>query len=224
MKLDIDTKQRLTTGVLFLLEFYKVLMGTFLGLFIPLKCKDKLCTVSDNLYTDDRYHQLTNIYNLVAFFFVMGFYYVELRRENWSIEYLDIDESKPINYLDMEIERYPIFKSQLNIKNKQYLNWTRCAIFMLISNFCLSGVLVGFNYYNINTLNSIFSFFILVFIKLAKAHGIAYRSLNEELVCSGYLTTPKVYNCVDVDHRLPESTGNVIEVVATKNDDDTIDV
>ena len=47
------------------------------------------------------------------------------------------------------------------------------AIFMLISNFVVSGVLVGFNYYSVNTLNSILSFFMLVFMKLNKARGIA---------------------------------------------------
>ena len=104
MKLDVDTKQRLQTAFTFLLEFYKVLMGTFLGVFIPLKCKDKICTVRDNIYTEDRFHIATNIYNLISFIFVSAFYVIELRRENWSIEYLDIDENKALNNLDLEIE------------------------------------------------------------------------------------------------------------------------
>ena len=200
MKVDVDTKQRLTTALIFLTEFYKVLMGTFLGVFVPLKCKDELCTVNDNIYTDDYYHMVTNIYNLISFVIVIAFYIVELRRENWSIEYLDIDESKALNHLDDEVENYPLIKANMRKLNIHYYNMIHLAIFMLVTNFCLSGVLVGFNYYSINTLNSILSFFMLVFMKLNKARTIASTSLKNEMVCSGFLTAPKVYNTIDVDY------------------------
>ena len=81
MKLSVDSKQRLMTGFLFLLEFYKVLMGTFLGAFVPLKCADKICSVRDNITSDDPYHVITNIYNTVSFILVIAFYYVEIKRE-----------------------------------------------------------------------------------------------------------------------------------------------
>ena len=204
MKISVDTKQRLTTALLFVLEFYKVLMGTFLGAFVPLKCADKICSVRDNITSNDSYHVITNIYNCISFLLVLAFYYVEIKRENWSIEYLDIDESKPNNYLDNEIERYPKYKKEMRSLNEKYLIATRVAIFMLVSNFAVSGILVGFNYYNINTLNSILSFFMLVFMKLSKAHGIAYRSLSDEQVCSGFLVSPKVYNTIDEDYRLTD--------------------
>lgn len=213
MKLDVDTKQRLMTTFTFLLEFYKVLMGTFLGVFIPLKCGNDICTVTDNIYTEDRYHIATNIYNLVSFIIVSMFYFIELRRENWSIEYLDIDENKALNHLDDEIEHYPKIKNKMRSLNKCYYKMIHVAIFMLVSNFAVSGVLVGFNYYNINTVNSILSFFMLVFIKLNKARGIAGTSLNNEMVCSGYLVSPKVYNTIDVDYRI-EDVG--LELAETK--------
>ena len=107
--------------------------------------------------------------------------------------------------------------------NNTYLKATRVAIFMLVSNFIVSGFLVGFNYYNINTLNSILSFFMLVFMKLSKAHGIAYRSLSDEQVCSGYLVSPKVYNTIDEDYRLTDigyvdrNEGVKIEITETKS-------
>ena len=201
MKVDVDTKQRLMTALIFLTEFYKVLMGTFLGVFVPLKCKDQLCSVTDNIFTDDHYHMVTNIYNLISFVFVLSFYFVELRRENWSIEFLDIDETKALTNLDDEVEDYPVIKKNMKSLNTCYYRMIHIAIFMLVSNFTLSGVLVGFNYYNINTLNSILSFFMLVFMKLNKARGIASMSLKNEQVCSGFLTTPKVYNTIDLDYK-----------------------
>ena len=59
------------------------------------------------------------------------------------------------------------------------------AIFMLISNFVVSGVLVGFNYYSVNTLNSILSFFMLVFMKLNKAR-VLHQCFKNEQVCSDF--------------------------------------
>ena len=205
MKITVDTKQRMMTGIIFLTEFYKVLMGTFLGVFVPMKCKDKLCTINDNIYTQDTYHIVTNCYNSLSFIIVFAFYIVELRRENWSIEHLDIDEDLPLNNLDEEIEKYPTYKSKMKRMNLMYYRMIYLARFMLITNFAVSGVLVGFNYYNINTLNSILSFFMLVFMKLSKAKNIADSSIHDEMVYSGYLTAPKVYNTIDVDYRLKDA-------------------
>ena len=212
MKMDVDTKQRLMTGFIFLTEFYKVLMGTFLGVFVPLKCKDKICTITDNIYTDDTYHVVTNCYNLVSFVIIIAFYIVELKRENWSIEHLDIDEDLPMNYLDEEIEKYPEYKLKLKNMNLMYYRMIHLARFMLLSNFAVSGVLVGFNYYNINTMNSILSFFMLVFMKLYKAKNIADSSIHDEMVYSGFLTASKVYNTIDVDYRIEDK----------KSDNDTV--
>jgi hypothetical protein len=209
MKLDVDTKQRLMTAFIFLMEFYRVLMGTFLGVFVPLKCKGKICTVKDNIYTKDTYHVITNCYNMASFMVIIGFYFVEIKRENWSIEHLDIDEDLPLNNLDEEIEAYPTYKSKMKHMNIMYHRMIYLARFMLISNFAVSGVLVGFNYYNINTMNSILSFFMLVFMKLHKAKNIADSSIHDEMVYSGYLTAPKVYNTIDVDYKIVDAVAPV---------------
>ena len=37
MKLDVDTKQRIMTWTYMMMEIYKVLMGTFLVIFVPFK-------------------------------------------------------------------------------------------------------------------------------------------------------------------------------------------
>ena len=45
MKITTDTKQRVKTVLSMCLEFYKVLMGTFLVVFVPQQCDDKICTM-----------------------------------------------------------------------------------------------------------------------------------------------------------------------------------
>ena len=48
MKLDVDSKQRLMTTCYMFLEFYKIIMGTFLVVFVPQKCGDEICSMTDN--------------------------------------------------------------------------------------------------------------------------------------------------------------------------------
>ena len=50
MKLTIDNKQRLMTGFLVFIELYKMLMGSFLVIFVPQKCNGLTCTASQTLF------------------------------------------------------------------------------------------------------------------------------------------------------------------------------
>ena len=110
MKVNIDTMQRIKGGGIFMLEFYKILMGTFLTIFVPRDCGSRVCTLTDNYKDDEIFHRCVFILNCVSFFTVMVLYYSEIKRENWCITYLDIDENKSLENLDTEIERYPEIK------------------------------------------------------------------------------------------------------------------
>ena len=48
MKLQPDTKQRIFTTLSMFTEFYKVMMGTFLTIFVPQQCEETVCTLSQN--------------------------------------------------------------------------------------------------------------------------------------------------------------------------------
>lgn len=55
-------------------------------------------------------------------------YFIEVKRENWCINYLDIDYSKPTENLDEEIEYYPTFKSEMHALNKNIKFWSIPAL------------------------------------------------------------------------------------------------
>lgn len=214
MKLDIDTKQRISTGFSFVLEFYKILMGTFLIAFVPQSCGDHVCSLTENIQNTEPLHLASNITNLAAFISVLVFYHAELKRENWCIKYLDIDHDKPTNNLDTEIELYPEYKIQMKGLNEYYLNTTYVAIFMLILNFALSSVAIGYDYVGTNTLTSLISFFILVVTKVSNAYSVGRKSVIEEHALSAYLKTAKTYNTIDSDFK-----NDTIEVVEVDNSD-----
>ena len=133
MALDEDTQQRIKGSLTFGLEFYKICMGTFLTVFVPHQCIEqtstgeltKICTISHNVYHGDAYHRVVIWCNMVAFVLFLAMYRSEVKRENWCINYLDIDYTKPSDHLDDEIEQYPKFKKtmrQLNINYQKLVN------------------------------------------------------------------------------------------------------
>jgi hypothetical protein len=206
MKVTTDTKQRMKTGAGFFLEFYKVMMGTFLATFVPQKCGDHVCSITENIENTEELHFMANISNLVTFVVVLAFYIVEMNRENWSITYLDIDPKKPNNNLDLEIEYYPKIKDKMYKLNRTYLHMIYACIGFLSVNFVLSGVAIGYDYVGTNTLTSLLSFFILIAQKFSSAVNIGQQSVKEERAFSAYMQIARTYNTIDKDHRLPYSS------------------
>ena len=219
MKLSVDSKQRVTTTCLMFLEFYKILMATFLVLFVPQKCENEVCTITENFFKRDPVHLAALISNFTTFVSVLYFYYIEMKRENWCIKYLDIDLTKPNNYLDDEIEAYPKYKKQMNQLNKSYLKSMYASSTLLIINFGISGTAIGFDYVGTNTITTMVSFFLLISSKLYSAYVTGTDSVKKERALSAYMKTAKTYNTIDEDFRItetPTTTENIVISVEEK--------
>jgi hypothetical protein len=206
MKITTDTKQRIKTCFAFGLEFYKILMGTFLVTFVPQKCDDRVCSITENINNTELYHYMGNISNLVTFIVVLGFYILEMNRENWSITYLDINPSLPNNNLDREIEYYPVIKKKMHKLNLWYLRMIYLCIIFLSVNSVISCIIIGNDYVGVNTFTSLVSFLILVASKFSNAIEIGSTSVKEERAFSAYLKIAKTYNTIDTDHRIQYNT------------------
>lgn len=200
MKITDDTKQKIQSIALFGLEFYKVLMGTFLVLFIPQTCDDHSCSLNEVLNFDSLFHTLLLICNIVSFCVITAFYIIEMRREHWCIEYLDVDSSKPNNNLDSEIEHYPNIKENMNKLNKHYYNATIASLVSVIINYTLSTLYILPRHYGTNTFTSLISFCLLVLLKLANAYNVSYESIHKEIAYSGYMKTSVTFNVIDENH------------------------
>ena len=217
MKLSIDSKQRITTTLLMFLEFYKILMATFLVLFVPQQCGLEVCTITENFLKRDPVNFAALISNFITFVSVLNFYIVEIKRENWCIQYLDIDISKPNDYLDNEIEVYPKYKKQMNRLNKRYLKSMYISSTLLVINFGLSGTAVGFDYVGTNTVTTMLSFFLLISSKLYSAYVTGTESVKKERALSAYMKTAKTYNTIDEDYRIADiNTENIVLSVEEK--------
>jgi len=205
MKVDPDTKQRIVTTFSMCLEFYKVLMGTFLVIFVPQQCNDKICSMNENFFNGTTLNSMGNISNFITFTSIGTLYFIELKRENWCIQYLDIDDEKSTNNLDTEIEAYPKYKAEMARLNTHYIRSVYAALFMMFTNFIISGVTVYQSYAGTNSITTFLSFFMLVFMKLYSSWTVGALSIKNERANSAYMKEPKTYNTIDEDYRIQDS-------------------
>jgi len=218
MKINSDNKQRIITLMTMFIEFYKVLMGTFLTIFVPQLCDDKVCTMRQNFFNGSMLNTLGNVWNFVTFSSITLLYFIELKRENWCIIYLDIDDEKSTNNLDTEIELYPKYKKEMAKLNKNYIYAVYISLVMMFTNFIVSGIVVYQSYTGVNSITTFLSFFMLVFVKLYNSWTVGDLSIKNERANSAYMKEPKTYNTIDVDFRISTDKTDKKEDNLTVND------
>ena len=201
MKIEADTKQKIQSSFIFLVEFYKVLMGSFLILFVPQICEDHICTTNEILKNELECF----ILNIISCLYILYLYFIEINRENWCIKYLDIDPEKPNNNLDYEIEQYPEYKSNMVKINKDYKNNSIICIFIHGFNMIVSCIYISSHWAGQIALTPLLSYILLVCNKLYNTFFVSNSSISEERVYSAYLTISKTYNTIDSDYIINSS-------------------
>lgn len=215
MRLDVDNQQRMKTASAFLLEFYKIIMGAFLTVFVPRSCPDGACSLTDNIYDESALHRVALGFNGATFVAFLAFYAIELRRENWCIKYLDIDPEKPNENLDDEIEAYPIIKKEMTDLNKQYQLITKICLVAQTMNVGVSVADIADHWAGGATITPLLSYILLVFIKLYSAYNVSNIAVKDERAFSAYIIGPKTYNTIDEDHKRKEA--ETVEVVKVED-------
>ena len=77
-----DNKQKMGMYFAFIMEFYRVLMGSFLMLFVPQKCDNEICGLFEKVITGNPVIDTAFAINVAVFSLFMAMYYTELTREN----------------------------------------------------------------------------------------------------------------------------------------------
>ena len=102
--IDIDLIQKFKVSGIFL-QIYKICTGTLQTLFIPQSCEVIINNTTENRFTleqnyrnSDLYHKKTMYWNILTMT-MFRILFNRIKRENWSIKFLDIDNDKPDNGL-----------------------------------------------------------------------------------------------------------------------------
>ena len=202
--IDQDIIQRVKVAGIFLLQIYKVTTGTMLSLFIPQSCgsdeSSRVCSLQENYENADGYHKTVFFWNAFSFLTFFTYYMIELKREEWSIKYLDIDNNKPDNSLKQIIVNEPKLDKAMDRLNLWYYRSLlfNCGVYGI--NLALSAKLVKDGYHSSSTLSCFFSFSLLVLMKLYNSLEVAKQSVKNDKMMSAYMSEFVSFNVLDADY------------------------
>ena len=198
---DQDFKQKTGVTITVLLEFYRVIVCSFLILFVPQSCGTHVCTISENAETgSDHLYNAGFSFNCITFIAFVMMYFAEIKREGKLISYLDVNpKCKTDNDSVGEVlEKLPIERSQVILfYDKLYQKTGYFALTCFIVNTALSGVVV-YNYYLDDKTTSTFITSVLFMItKMADVYSTVGTEKN--IFYSAYLKGKVQFNDLDAN-------------------------
>jgi len=200
---DQDFKQKSAVYIGFLLELYRVIMGSMLVIFVPQSCGDHICgmfennTVVPEVYTTAI---VMNAYSLVCFLIM---YIVEIKRENRLISYLEVDKHLPFDNDSIEdaLVKLPDDKhASILAYDGYYLHSGYLALSAFVLNAGISGYVVFVNYLDDKTMTVYLTNILFMALKVKETYDIVNTKKN--IFYSAYLTDRIQFNAVDKDHML----------------------
>ena len=197
--LDQDITQRIKVAGFFVLELYKITTGTLLSLFVPQRCDEHVCTITENLNNKETYHSIVMYTNFVSMFLFFSYYIVELYREEWCVRNLDVDNNYSDNHLKKIIVKLPNLNNRMDKLNYFYYNLFNLNCFIYTINLGVSVKLLKDNYHSSATISSFCSFVLLVLMKFYGSYEVSRKSIKEDKMTSSFIKEFISYNVIDKD-------------------------
>jgi hypothetical protein len=202
-EVDQDSKQRMNVLITLLLEFYRVIMGSLLVLFVPQKCDNgESCSISDNLTkaTNDNLVMSGFVINVVSLVCFMTMYFFESKRELRIISYLEVNPNRARDndsVGDALDHISPDRRHKLLKLDKHYCMSGYGALVAFTVNSIVSGVVVFNNMLDGKTGTVFLTNVLFMGSKLGNMYSII--SAEKNIFYSAYLMKKVQYNDVDPD-------------------------
>lgn len=197
---DQDFKQKMNVSLTLLLEFYRVLMGSLLILMVPQKCDDHVCSINENLERTGVIDYIGITSNFATLASMCILYYIEVKRENKMITYLEVNPEKARDNESVgeALENLHDTK-KLAILNydKHYCNSGYTSIGLFIVNAVFSFICIMQHYLDSKTLTVLLTNVLFMSSKLADV--ITTVKTDKNIFFSAYLKRKVQYNDVDPD-------------------------
>ena len=197
---DQDFNQKLNVASTLVLELYRVLMGAFLMVFVPQKCGDTICTMGENMNRDDTISQTTLIFNVMTMLSFLGLYFVEVKRENKLINYLEVNRFTPVDNESVgeSLEKLASDKKQRILDYDGYYQkagYVSTGAFIL--NAILSSIVVYSHYLDNTTVTVYLTNLLFMGLKVSDVYSTVNTKQN--VFYSAYLKNKVQFNDVDPD-------------------------
>ena len=215
---DQDFVQKIVGGCTFIFEMVRVLFGSFLVVFVPQKCGNHICGLTEKLNTNDMLYKIgftSNILTLLAFSCI---YLIEGRRETLLIKYLHVNNKKPTDgeSIGKILEILPTEKKEKILKHDGlYKKTTLFAISSFTINTIICGFVVFNNYLDNKTLTTYLSNVLFLITKLYDIHYTSYTEPN--IFFSAYLKNKIQYNDIDPKYLIKLQSQKTFEPITPKH-------
>ena len=197
---DQDFNQKIGVATTLVLELYKVLMGAMLVIFVPQKCGSAMCSISQNIERTDSLSQSALSFNIITALSFLALYFVEVKRENKMINYLEVNRFTPVDNetVGEALEKLDVAKKQKIWDYDGYYQKTGYASTIAFTlNAILSFIVVYDNYLDSKTITVFLTNILLMGLKVADVFSTVNSKKN--VFYSAYLKNKVQYNDVDPD-------------------------
>jgi len=190
-------------------EIYRVVISTCLILFVPQKCEDHVCELKENLELENKKYTAGVVVNFVTLACFLALYFVEVRRENTLINYLEVSANVASDNVSVgkTLELLPKEKQvSIHFLDKCYQRGGFFIIFLFLTNAILSGFVVSDYYLDKQTTSTFVTNILFIITKLIDIYTVA--NTEDNIFYSAYLKGRIQYNDVDPDKRVPQITNS----------------
>lgn len=201
---DQDFQQKTGVTVTVILELYRVLIASFLILFVPQTCGDHICSIEENAQTgSDPLYNAGFTFNCITLAAFLTMYFAEIKREGKMIAYLDVNPKCMTDNesVGLVLERLPIErKNTILFYDAFYQKSGYAALTCFVINTILSGFVVYKYYLDDKTTSTFITSVLFMITKMGDVYSTVTTEKN--IFYSAYLKGKIQYNDLDANKDL----------------------
>ncbi len=213
---DQDFMQKVSAVATVGAEMYRVMVSSFLIIFVPQKCGDHVCTYKENLEVGNNLYISGIVLNFATMASLLWMYSIELKRENRLITYLEVNKNKPSDNESVgKTLKHLSEEHQQNIwsLDKWYQRSAYWSMVMFSANTILSGFVIYEYYLDGQTTTTYVTNNLFMITKLLDVYSTVNTDKN--IFYSAYLKGKVQFNDVDTDKYINPSPVKVQEIELT---------
>lgn len=197
---DQDFTQKISVGITLLLELYRVLMGAMLIPLVPQNCNGEICSMNENISRSDTMSVTSLSLNFVTLASFLVLYFIEVKRENKMINYLEVNRFTPVDNDSVGecLEKLPTNKRQALL---QYDSYYQKAGYISTIAFVLNAVFSIISIYNHYLDDKTLTVLLTNLLFMGSKVSDVFSTVNtkKNIFYSAYLKDKVQYNDVDPD-------------------------
>lgn len=185
-----------------LIELFRVITSSLLIVFVPQKCEDHICTLSETINFDLNLKGIGLSINCITLIAFILMYVVEIWRENRLIKYLDVNPNMPNDseYIANIMNILPHDKKEKILNgNLYYMYIAYITIFIYIINAVISGIIINRAYLSNQTYATFITYVIFMITKITNSFGVVHT--DDNVFYSAYLKTNVQFNDIDRNYK-----------------------